>query len=247
MLKTLHYCHLEISRLMTIWKLEKTHRGKIRRSGFWAAILALPLATAAAPAQGPLKATAQSLTAAQETAEYTAIEDYLEGIKTLSADFIQEGPDGTMAEGSMHLKRPGKLRFDYGKDSPLLLVSDGSILTFVDNDVKQVTRWPINDTPLGILVAKKVDLKKDVNVTSMTRGGGLLKVTVKDPKHAEQGYITLIFNAAPLELRAWEVTDSQGLKTRVTLMNPEKNVAVNDRLFTFKDPRVLPLTGNRRH
>jgi outer membrane lipoprotein-sorting protein len=151
-----------------------------------------------------------------------------------------------MSEGSMHLKRPGKLRFDYGKDSPLLLVSDGKILTFVDNDVKQVTRWPIKDTPLGILVAGKVDLNKDLKITRMIRGGGLLRVTVKDPKHADQGFITLIFNAAPLDLRAWEVTDQQGLLTRVTLMNPEKNLALNDNLFTFKDPRVLPFTGNRR-
>lgn len=218
---------------MTFWKFH------------WplAAILALPLATAVglpAPAATPVAAS-------ERASEYEAISRYLEGIQTMEASFIQEGPDGTTVEGSMHLKRPGKLRFDYGKDSPLLLVSDGSILTFIDNDVKQVTRWPIGDTPLGILVAKKVDLKKDLNVTRMIKGDGLLLVTVKDPKHAEQGFITLIFNAAPLELRAWEVTDSQGLKTRVTLMNPVTNLAQNDALFTFKDPRVLPLTGNRRH
>jgi chaperone LolA len=232
--------------MMTGHKLAKNRRLVTRFSSLSGAVLALCL-IAAAPVENPLSAGAKPLAAADQATELDAISSYLENIQSLQAGFIQEGPDGSTAEGNMHLKRPGKLRFDYGDNSSLLLVSDGSILSFVDYDVKQVTRWPISDTPLNILVARHIDLKKDYKISRMVAGDGLLKLTIKDPKHMDQGFITLIFDKAPLELRAWEVTDQQGQKTRLTLMNPVKNTDQKDDLFTFKDPRAQGLTGKRRH
>ena len=174
------------------------------------------------------------------------VEEYLNGIKSLEAGFIQRGPDGGVAEGTLSLERPGKLRFDYEEDIPLLLVSDGTTLTFVDYEVKQVTRWPIMDTPLGILVAREIDLSGDMIVSTAQEEGGLLRVTIKDPKRKGEGYISLIFEQNPLILRAWDAIDAQGLVTRVTLVNAETNVALSNALFTFKDPRALPFSGRRR-
>ncbi|HEC00892.1 MAG TPA: outer membrane lipoprotein carrier protein LolA, partial [Sphingomonadales bacterium] len=86
------------------------------------------------------------------------VEESLNAIHSLRASFVQRAPDGTVAEGMVYLERPGKLRFDYGKDAPFLVVSNGSLLTFVDYEVKQVNRWPIKKTPLGILVDKEIKL-----------------------------------------------------------------------------------------
>lgn len=174
------------------------------------------------------------------------VEDYLNSIQSLEAGFIQRGPDGGVAEGTLSLERPGKLRFDYEDDIPLLLVSDGTTLTFVDYDVKQVTRWPIMDTPLGILVAREIDLSGDMIVSTYQDDGGLLRVTIKDPKRMDEGYISLIFEQNPMVLRAWDAIDAQGLVTRITLVNAEANVDLAKSLFTFKDPRALPFSGRRR-
>lgn len=181
-----------------------------------------------------------------DTATIDRVEAYLNDICTLKAGFIQRAPDGSVAEGRLSLERPGRLRFDYGDEVPLLVVSDGTTLSFVDYDVKQVTRWPIMDTPLGILVAKETDFDDKFMVTTSTDAGGLLRVTVQDPKRLDEGYITLIFERDPLILRAWDAVDAQGMVTRVTLVNAETNVALNDSLFTFKDPRTLPFSGRRR-
>lgn len=172
------------------------------------------------------------------------VEDYLNSIQTLKADFIQRAPDGVVTEGKVVIERPGKLRFEYEPGVPILVVADGSMLTFVDYDVKQVTRWPINDTPMRVLVAKTIDLRKTMNVVSGTQEGSLLRVTVQDPKQADQGFITLIFEDNPLVLRAWEVTDPQGYVTRLSLVNPEFNERISRASFTFKDPR--PNTPARR-
>ena len=50
--------------------------------------------------------------------------------------------------GKLTLKRPGKIRFQYQKDVPLLIVGDGNSLTMIDYEVRQVQRWPVKNSPL---------------------------------------------------------------------------------------------------
>ncbi len=165
------------------------------------------------------------------------IEKSLNAVRSLKADFVQRAPDGSVAEGILYLERPGKLRFDFGDDAPFLVVSNGSLLTFVDYDVKQVSRWPIKKTPLGILVDEEIKFDGSIEVPDIIRFAGLIKVPVIDPKRQEYGYIILIFEESTMELRAWEVVDAQGYTTRVALLNPEYNVEIDGKNFKFKDPR----------
>ncbi len=189
--------------------------------------------------QAPRVATAEAAVPAPVDTK-TRVQAYLNDIKSLKATFIQQAPDGQVSEGTLSLQRPGKLRFEYQPDVPLLVVADGSTLTFIDYDIKQVTRWPISDTPLGVLVAKSIDLDGKLDVTTSVNAGEI-KVKVVDPKRKDEGFITLIFEDKPLALKAWEVTDAQGFETRVTLVNSVYNTALDSKLFTFKDPRPTPL------
>ncbi len=165
------------------------------------------------------------------------VEKSLNAIHSLKSDFIQRAPDGTVAEGVLYLERPGKLRFDFGAEAPFLVVSNGTMLTFVDYDVKQVSRWPIKKTPLGILVDDDIKFDSSIKVPDIVRFAGLLKISVIDPKREEYGHIILIFEESTLELKAWESVDAQGYTTRVALVNPEYNVEIDNKNFTFKDPR----------
>ncbi|MFC7047693.1 LolA family protein [Emcibacter nanhaiensis] len=177
------------------------------------------------------------------------IEESLNKIKSLKAQFIQRAPDGTTSEGTVFLERPGKLRFDYEDDLPFLIVSDGNMLSFIDYEVDQITRWPIGKTPLGILVDDTVSLSGKVEVPEIIRFAGLLKVPVIDKEREEQGYITLIFEESGMELKAWEVMDAQGYLTRVALVNPQYNVEIDKDRFTYKDPRPIskrPVHGPRK-
>mgnify|MGYP001272220747 CR=1 FL=1 len=193
---------------------------------------------------------APRLVSGQERQKIIArLEERLNDIQSLKARFLQRGPDGKVVEGDIYLERPGKLRFDYGDSQPFLIVSNGDMLSFVDYEVDQVTRWPIGKTPLGLLVEKEISLTERVEIPEIMRFAGLLKVPVIDPAREDQGFITLIFEESTLELRAWEVTDAQGYLTRVSLVNPEYNVAIDDDRFTYRDPRPLrkrPLQGPRR-
>jgi len=175
------------------------------------------------------------------------VEDNLNKVRSLKATFIQRGPEGNVDEGTIFLERPGKIRFEYADDNPILVVSNGDMLSFVDYEIKQVSRWPIDKTPLSVLVDDHIDLKdQDIEIPEMIRFAGLIKMSVLQPDQKDQGYITLIFEESTMELKSWEVVDVQGYTTRIALLNPEYNVTVDDENFTFDDPRPQRNRGPRR-
>lgn len=166
----------------------------------------------------------------------------LRGISTMKADFTQTDRQGQTVSGVMTLKRPGKIRFEYGKGVNLLVVSNGKSLTMVDYDVKQVQRWPIKNSPLGALLDPGRDISKYGKLVQ-TGNSDVISVEVRDPKRPEFGVITMIFVRSPSAPGGWQLTnwvalDSQNNRTTVKLRNHRYGVAVSDNIFTYRDPRV---------
>ena len=165
----------------------------------------------------------------------------LRGIKTMRADFTQTDRSGQSVRGKMTLKRPGKIRFEYGQGVPLLVVSNGKTLTMVDYEVNQVERWPISNSPLGALLDPNRDVKKYGRLRQ-TNNDNVLSVEVKDPNKPEYGTITLVFvknSDAPggMELVSWVALDAQNQRTTVRLSNQRYGMSVPNRTFTYTDPR----------
>ncbi|WP_114520996.1 outer membrane lipoprotein carrier protein LolA [Altererythrobacter sp. ZODW24] len=170
----------------------------------------------------------------------------LRGISTMQADFTQTDRNGQTVAGVLTLKRPGRIRFQYDKSTPMLVVSNGKSLTLIDYEVKQVQRWPIKNSPLGALLDPERDVKKYGRLQN-TSNPDVISVEVKDTKKPEFGVITLVFvksASAPggLQLVSWVALDSQNQRTTVRLRNHRYGMKVSDRAFTFKDPR----TSSRR-
>ncbi len=191
---------------------------------------ALPASVILAPA--PVEAAAGDLDRA-----VTA----LRGITTMKADFTQTDRNGQSVSGVMTLKRPGKIRFEYAKGVPMLVVSNGKSMYLVDYEVNQVQRWPISNSPLGALLDPNRDVKKYGKLIDSGHPD-VVSIQVRDPKRPEFGVITLIFardSSAPggLQLTHWVALDSQNHRTTVRLRNQRYGVSVADSAFTFKDPR----------
>ena len=191
---------------------------------------ALPASAILAPA--PVEAAAGDLDRA-----VTA----LRGITTMKADFTQTDRNGQSVSGVMTLKRPGKIRFEYAKGVPMLVVSNGKSMYLVDYEVNQVQRWPISNSPLGALLDPNRDVKKYGKLIDSGHPD-VVSIQVRDPKRPEFGVITLIFardSSAPggLQLTHWVALDSQNHRTTVRLRNQRYGVSVADSAFTFKDPR----------
>jgi outer membrane lipoprotein-sorting protein len=165
----------------------------------------------------------------------------LRGISTMQANFTQTDRNGQRVAGVMTLKRPGRIRFQYQKGVPLLIVSDGKALTLVDYEVRQVQRWPISNSPLGALLDPRRDVMK-YGKLQPTSDPNVISVEVRDKAHPEFGVITMIFQrkaAAPggLELSSWVALDSQNQRTTVRLNGHRYGLAVADSMFRYNDPR----------
>ena len=159
----------------------------------------------------------------------------------MKADFVQTDRSGQSVRGVMTLKRPGKIRFEYEKGVPMLIVSNGKSMYMVDYEVSQVQRWPISNSPLGALLDPSRDVKRYGKLVP-TSHPDVVSVEVRDTKRPEFGVITLIFArdaSAPggLRLTHWVALDSQNHRTTVRLANQRYGVAVADSAFTFRDPR----------
>lgn len=180
--------------------------------------------------------------AAQDAADLASAVTALRAISTMRADFVQADANGQRVKGVLTLKRPGRIRFQYEKGVPMLIVSDGSALTFVDYEVRQVQRWPIKSSPLGALLDPSRDVGKFGRVMP-TGSDRIVSVEVRDKARPEYGVITLIFTRkgdAPggLELSSWAALDSQKRRTIVTLSNQQYGLAVPDNAFRYNDPRA---------
>lgn len=166
---------------------------------------------------------------------------YIRAVTTMTADFAQTDRNGQTLTGQLTIKQPGKIRFQYQKGVPLLIVGDGKALTMIDYEVRQVQRWPIGNSPLGALIDPNKDLSKFGKVIQ-TGDPTILSVQARDPKRPEYGTITMIFkrdaaSPAGLQLYGWVALDSQNNRTAVKLSNQRYGVAVADSAFRWVDPR----------
>lgn len=190
-------------------------------------------------------ATALALTAAApapaQSGGLAAVSAHLKAVTTMTADFTQTDRAGKTVAGTLSLKRPGKVRFQYQKGVPILIVGDGKALTFIDYSVRQVQRWPIGSTPLGVLLNPDRDLTGIAKLVPAANPRITL-VEARDKKHPEYGVITLAFSkndSAPagLMLEGWVSIDSQNNRTTVRLTNQRFNGPISDKTFNWSDPR----------
>ncbi len=182
----------------------------------------------------PLPVAAQSTDLAKMSA-------HLKSVSTMTANFAQTDRSGKVLSGVMTLARPGRIRFQYEKGVPILLVSDGRALTYVDYSVKQVQRWPISNSPLGVLLDPDKDLSRFAKVVS-SGSAKTLVAEVRDPKRPEFGVISLAFERSDsgpggLVLLGWVSVDSQNNRTSIRLTNQVFNRPVSGEAFKWRDPR----------
>lgn len=179
--------------------------------------------------------------AAPAAASLADVQAHLRSVSSMTADFTQTDRAGKTVSGTLSLKRPGKIRFQYEKSVPILIVGDGKALNFIDYSVRQVQRWPIGNTPLGVLLNPNKDLARFAKIVPSTSPRVVL-VEARDTKHPEYGTITLAFTrdaSAPsgLMLEGWTALDSQNNRTTIRLRNQQFNAPISDKTFLWRDPR----------
>lgn len=169
------------------------------------------------------------------------VEAHLAASQTMTANFVQTDSRNRSLKGTLQIKQPGRIRFEYGAGANMLLVGNGKTLTFIDYEVGQKSSWPIAKSPLSVLLSGKPDLQRIARVVP-SKDPRVLLIRARDARRPEFGTILLGFvrnPAAPggLLLEGWTAIDAQNKRTTIKLDGQRYNVAVAENAFVFAEPK----------
>lgn len=182
-----------------------------------------------------LTLAALAMPAAAQELSLDEISAYLNAFTTAEGGFTQINPDGTISTGTIMIKRPGRMRFEYAPpDGGMFIAGGGQVALFDPRSNAEPERYPLNQTPLSIILERNVDLSRRDMVTGHVSDGTTTTVTAQDPDNPDYGAIQLVFTANPVELRQWIVTDQSGGQTTVILNDMTTGGQIGDRLFNIQ-------------
>ena len=191
------------------------------------AILAIGLAVSA-----PLAAAAQQLSLGE-------ISGYLNQLRTAKGDFTQINDDGSISSGTIYIKRPGKVRFEYNApDSGLVIAGANTVVIYDKKSNQPAETYPLARTPLSIILAENVDLGRAKMVTGHSYDGTATTVTAQDPANPQYGNIQMKFTGNPVQLRQWIINDGNGSATTVVLGDMQVGGNISNSLFDTAGARA---------
>ncbi|QEX25157.1 outer-membrane lipoprotein carrier protein [Hypericibacter adhaerens] len=196
---------------------------------------ALPLIAAGASSLWSVPAAAATPSAkeltGQDRADLKRAADYLNGITTMRAKFQQYSNTAGLAFGKIYLRRPGRLRVEYDPPLKVIIVADGLVVSYYDQELDQISQVPIGSSPLWFLLRETVSFSNGVTVSDLQRQPGSLRVSAFESGSPEAGQIELLFADNPIELRQWTILDPQGNQIRVGLQDVTLGGALANALF----------------
>jgi outer membrane lipoprotein carrier protein len=199
-----------------------------------AAVAALTLPTSAQSPSAPQVASALQ-------AKYNAIRDF-------SAEFTQEYESGVLKRkmterGTVQVKKPGKMRWDYTAPDKKVFVSDGANLFLwvpADNQVTQ-SAVPKQDeaTTAVLFLVGKGNLTRDFNVSFLPNAPTGTYALRLDPKLPERDYdwLQVVVDQQNMQIRTLTAADRQGGQSTFIFSKFKENIGLPDSTFAFQIPR----------
>ena len=179
-----------------------------------------------------------------------AVQTHYQQVKDFTADFQQAYVGGalkrkTVERGTVAIRKPGRMRWDYASPEKKLFVSDGTRMYFhvpADKQVR-VSAVPADGrlpTPI-LFLAGRGDLLRDFKVEEVAAPGGAagVKALKLRPVRPEPEYesLTLVVDGASYAMRQLIVVDGQGGTSTFSFSNLRENVGVPDSRFVFTMPK----------
>lgn len=182
----------------------------------------------------PLLWVALSMPATAEKLSLSQLSAYLNKLTTAQGGFTQINADGSTSTGTIYIKRPGRIRFEYSPpEKTLVLASANTVAIFDGKSNQPPEQYPLKRTPLGIVLQKNVNLGRAKMVVGHISDGTTTTVIAQDPENPEYGQIRLMFTANPVELRQWVIVDGTGGETTLVLNDLAEGMKLPARLFNI--------------
>lgn len=154
------------------------------------------------------------------------------------------------ATGTMHLERPGRLRWAVDEPYPQLVVADGETVWVYDPDLEQATVQSFEETVQGTPMMFMTDtamLARNFRVglkSPTEEPGQRFALSPRDPESTSLfREITLTFSAGGF-LTGLDIVDDLDQKTAMVFRHGEVNPVLESGLFEFEVPEGVDVIGN---
>lgn len=175
------------------------------------------------------------------------IENYLNSLQSLQANFVQMASNGGTAEGKIYISKPSKIRMEYTAPDSLLIVGNGDYIIYNDKELDQVTNIDYKDIPATMILTQKIKFDgQNLKVIDFYKDNGQTSLTVEMPKNKSVKPITLIFDNNPFRLKQWKVVDQQNIEVTISLFDIETDAKLDGNLFKFNKKSSTGSSGARR-
>ena len=163
-----------------------------------------------------------------------------------SQRYLRPGVGQKIESGTLELRKPGRMRWDYRKPAGKLAVSDGKFLYLYDPEQNQARRWKMQDTedlraPLAFLLGKLHFQKEFKNIQGRPDGAGT-RITA-EPQNDNLPYSAVEFVVTPEgRIEEVKVTSFDRSVQDYTFADEKMDPPLSDRLFQFQLPPGAQLT-----
>jgi len=155
---------------------------------------------------------------------------YFNQLSMLEGSFLQTASDGKQQRGMLHIKRPGRFRFEFAPPNRVVVISDGTQMAIQDYNLKTDDRKELRHTPFHALLSVNVDLIRDTHLLNIHEEADTLTIEFRDDG-AEAGSVKLLLATRPMQLKGWSVRDNQNLVTKVEMVEIKTVDRIDERLF----------------
>ncbi|MGH9372797.1 MAG: outer membrane lipoprotein chaperone LolA [Vicinamibacterales bacterium] len=216
--------------------------------------LVLRAATSAAQIPSRALPSAQITAPAAEVA--AALQRKYDTIKDFSASFTQTYEGGVLRRkavesGTVYIKKPGKMRWEYTRPQKKLFVSNGQTIYMYFPDDKQVMTNPVPEqdqaTSAVMFLMGKGDVTRDFTVRYADGGSPDTYVLRLDPRsrQAEYDWLEIVADRNTLQIRSLTAGDAQGGRSTFAFTNFKENPGLADKMFQFTIPRGTEVTSGK--
>jgi len=169
-----------------------------------------------------------------EKISLNTISNYINELTMLKADFEQINSNGSIETGKIYIRRPGKMRLEYAAPSNALVIAGAGSIAIFDNKTKSgPVQFPLNQTPLKILLTDDINLVNNNIVYDHSIDGKNTHIVIQDPERVSQGRIEMVFSNSPINLLGWIITNQAKQKTTIKLSKLNKDIKIPLYLFNI--------------
>ncbi len=168
---------------------------------------------------------------------------------TLRAQFEQrhlvQGRPRRVESGTLVLRKPGRMRWEYDRPAGKLFVSDGKWVWLYSPGAEQVERARLKEAddfraPLAFLLGR-LDLRRTFGTFELEQADGEIRLTAS-PKSDRMPFTRVEFQLGPdFAIRRLVIHQLDATAMEFLFTGEQLNVAVAEAAFRFQPPPGLPV------